>query len=40
MQGGQGIGVLAAVLALCPKLPQPRLAPLGDGGLGDQAAEH
>ena len=40
MEGGQGIGVLGAVLALRPKLPQPGLPPLGDGGLGDQAPEH
>ena len=40
MEGGQGIGLLGAVLALRPELPQPRLPPLADDGLGDQAPEH
>ena len=39
MEGGQGVGLLGAVLALRPELPQPRLPPLADDGLGDQARE-
>jgi hypothetical protein len=38
MQDGKGIGVLVAILVLCPQLAQSCLAPLGDGGLRDQAA--
>ena len=40
MEGGQAVGLLGAVLALRPELPQPRLPPLADDGLGDQAAKH
>ena len=40
MEGGQGVGLLGAILALRPELPQPRLPPLADDGLGDQAPEH
>lgn len=40
MEGGQGVGLLGAILALRPELPQPHLPPLADDGLGDQAPEH
>jgi hypothetical protein len=40
VKGGQGVGLLGAILALRPELPQPHLPPLADDGLGDQAPEH
>jgi hypothetical protein len=40
VKSGQGVGLLGAILALRPELPQPHLPPLADDGLGDQAPEH
>ena len=40
MEGGQVVGLLGAILALRPELPQPHLPPLADNRLGDQTPEH
>src|SRR5262245_9872262 len=40
MQSGKGVGIFATVPVLCPQLAQPRLSPLRDGGLRDQATKN
>src|SRR5262245_19168247 len=39
MLGSKGVGVLATIPVLCPQLAQPRLSPLRDRDLRDQAAQ-